>query len=222
MVELMKVANQTTAVLLYLLRGRHATNADWVLLQGQYPHSLGAQRINSLLTGGSVKIAQLKFSKSAPNQQLQKAKVLITIPQSYQVVVNEVRDAEMAINKGEAELKVEDMLTCASPMANECSIRFVQADCTSAGLVNIIPRGQYKGFTASINFGYNQYQGDEKATTMEEAKMMISQCHLITTALQYFIMISCRANDRELIFDLLTESRSQQQVSTAYSEIIVI
>lgn len=212
MVDLMKLASQASAVLLYVLRGRKADNSEWVNLQSKYPHSLGPQRINSLLSGGMVNMRQLKFKRSASNMRLEQARVLTNLPASFQQVINEVRDMEMAVNKGQLAEAAKDTMSCLSPMAQKCTVTFFNCDCTSANMSVTVPRGPYKGFTASVNFGYNQYTGDEKCTSMEDVKSMVRQCHNMTTKSEYFIMLSCRANDREHIFKILTESRPEQNV----------
>lgn len=205
LMDLMKCANHISATLLYVLGGKKATYDDWLKLQKEFPESLGNPRINTLLRGG-VTMTMMKFRKTAKDYEKERANLLTRLPASFMQVIKEVQDArEMAAQKDQV-VQESKALIVESPFRKECKVWLEKRNCVTVDLANNLRKRKFKGFTASVNFGMRKYAGDDAPTTMDEVGQLIRNCHYLTLADEYFIMLSCRAEDREEVFKLLTGS----------------
>ena len=203
---MLKMASQVNQVLAYLLLGKNWKSEEWDALRLKFPNALGNPRINTLLMGGGVTMAKLRFRKTASDYVKERAALIFKIPQSFIQVINEV---ELAQKAEEQHLKLsqdDSAIRIMSPNAQSCKVWFVQADCVNNDVFRQIPQGKYKGFTASVNFGLNQYAGDETPTTIGEVDMLLRGAHYLTSADEYFVLIACRAADREGVYTAMQTS----------------
>jgi len=211
MIASMKIQNLAGLAICFVLRGRRANETMWKRLQEQYPQTLGDIAMNELMSGSNVDPAKLRIDKSKGPSYAQ-AKLRTVLPASFINVIERIE----ALESGDGAVGIpahDDALQCPSPSSDlPCNVVFHLNDCVSATLVQNMQRGNYKGFCASVNFGYSQYTGDELPSTRDEIEQFISNCHYLTSAPHYFIMISCRSEDREMVYNLLKRSRVAHQV----------
>ena len=211
MMENMKIQNSAGLAICFVLRGQHGKEKEWKKLQAKYPMCLGDIAMNQLMAGSNVDPKKLRIDKSQGVAAAQ-AKLRTILPPSFIEVIERIEKMETNAEEVERDEKLDSVL-CPSPRSDtKRVVVYHETDCTKAILCNKMKKDNYKGFSASVNFGYGQYIGDEQPTTATDIAQFINNCHYLTNAPCYFIMISCRAEDRELVFQTLKDSRAQQQV----------
>lgn len=156
-------------------------------------------------------MSKLKYRKNAADYVSERALLVKKIPASFRQVLREVEELKLLEQQPtQAEIDAKALI-CSSPCAEKTKIWFYQADCVTTDVLKV-PQGNYKGFTASVNYGMKKYRGDDAPTSMSEVKQLIMNCHYLTNAENYFIFLSCRAEDRELVFSLMKTSVAEAKV----------